>query len=142
MQCKSRPQAKSFASYRENGDQEVTDVEMPAEGGTGLTGSRASMQSFIDAGVANPSKVKTQREWRELFVKGIIEDDLPFTHGEGRGTKRTLRYTIPRNWVIPEHTQVRRDLDRINEAVNLKLNKLLQVRSSHIIPARYWHISF
>lgn len=65
-------------------------------------------------------------------MKGILEDDLPFSLGEKAGMTKTLTYILPRGYKIPSHQTVRRDLDRLELKMNEKVNMILQVVPSEL----------
>jgi len=81
------------------------------------------MEGFAARGTANPEKTVTQRGFREHLVKGIIQDDLPYSLGEKPGMQKLLHYLLPRGFTIPAHQTVRHDLD--------KLNTIMKVCSFH-----------
>ena len=84
---------------------------------SGIAASRAMMQSFSEQGLANPAHKVTPRGFREVFTKGVIEDDLPFTFGSKGGMKKTFNFILPKGYKIPGPTMVRRDLDLLHAAI-------------------------
>jgi hypothetical protein len=48
------------------------------------------MKAFIQRGIDNPAKQVTVKGFREHLVKGIIEDDLPFTLGREAGYEENI----------------------------------------------------
>jgi hypothetical protein len=91
------------------------------------------MDGFSARGLQNPAKTVTGKGFREQLVKGIIEDDLPYSLAEKAGMRKVFDYVLPRGISCPSHQTVRRDLDKLYDKVNEKLNRILQVRERHTI---------
>ncbi len=85
------------------------------------------MHDFAARGRTNPEKAVTQQGFREHFVKGIIEDDLPFIFGEKHGMRACFAYILPKGYTIPSHSTVRRDLSLLYTAMERRLIEMLQV---------------
>lgn len=85
------------------------------------------MSGFVARGRENPEKQVTRKGFREFFVKGIVEDDLPYTFGEGNGMSRCFTYILPKGYKVPNRTMVRRDLHLLHDKINEKLNRILKV---------------
>ncbi len=68
------------------------------------------MRSFIQRGIENPAQEVTKKGFRMHFVKGIVEDDLPFTFGEGKCMSCCFKYVLPKTCKVPARTMVRHDL--------------------------------
>jgi hypothetical protein len=85
------------------------------------------MDGFSARGIDNPAKAVTSKGFREYLVKGIIEDDLPYSLGEKAGMSKLFEYVLPRGITTPSHQTVRRDLDILYEKLDEKLNKELKV---------------
>jgi len=68
-------------------------------------------------------------------VKGIVEDDLPYSLGEKSGMSKLFNYLLPRGILTPSHQTVRRDLDVLYDKLDDKLNQRLKV---HIVFAVYY----
>jgi hypothetical protein len=93
----------------------------------GIEAQRSFMDGFSARGIDNPAKAVTSKGFREYLVKGIIEDDLPYSLGEKAGMSKLFEYVLPRGITTPSHQTVRRDLDILYEKLNEKLNKELKV---------------
>lgn len=50
------------------------------------------MQGFVTKGIENPEKQVTKKGFREYFVKGIVEDDLPYSLGQ-KSERKSFRLT-------------------------------------------------
>jgi len=85
------------------------------------------MQDFGQRGLDNPEKKVTRKGFREFMVKGIVEDDLPYSLGEKGGMSKLFEYVLPRGFAIPSHQTVRHDLDILYEKLNTKVNTQLKV---------------
>ncbi|KAG0698115.1 hypothetical protein DFH29DRAFT_878244 [Suillus ampliporus] len=70
----------SWCAQKSNGVQ-VT-METPGPGP-----QRQIMRDFVQRGIEHPAKQLTRKTWRETLVKGIVEDDLPYSLIEKRGMK-------------------------------------------------------
>lgn len=53
-------------------------------------------------------------------MKGVIEDGLPFTFGEGHGMKKLFGYSLP-EVSLPKRMTIRRDLDVLHTALQTEL---------------------
>lgn len=138
--CKYVPARLTWAAYeRTSGAGSITTDTNDAEAnsGVGLTGTAAltgleAQRSFMDGfsarGLQNPAKTVTSKGFREYLVKGLIEDDLPYSLGEKAGMRKLFGYLLPRGIACPSHQTVRRDLNVLYDKVNEKLNHTLQVR--------------
>jgi hypothetical protein len=109
------------------------DRELGANTFAGVRAQRDFMDNFSARGLQNPAKTVTSKGFRERLVKGIIEDDLPYSLGEKPGMSKVFDYVLPRGIPTPSHQTVRRDLDILYEKLDEKLNEQLQVRHSHSI---------
>ena len=87
------------------------------------------MDSFSARGLQNLAKVVTSKGFREHLVKGLIEDDLPYSLGEKPGMRKLFGYLLPRGIPCPSHQTVCRDLDILFEKVDEKVNRQLQVHN-------------
>jgi hypothetical protein len=85
------------------------------------------MDGFSARGIDNPVKAVTSKGFWEHLVKGIIEDDLPYSLGEKAGMLKLFKYMLPHGIATPSHQTVRRDLNILYEKLNEKLNKELKV---------------
>lgn len=106
----------------------TTDVDDGDEGTTAR--SRLVLSKFVASGNENPAIEVTQKGFRELFVRAVIEDDLPFLLGEKPGISRLLTYLLPSHYAIPTRKTVRRDLDLLYSKLNDELNSELKVGES------------
>ena len=90
-------------------------MEGDLEDASGSVGGLEAQCSFMDAfsarGLANPAKTVTRKGFHEHLVKGIIEDDLPYSFREKSGMKKLFIYLLPSNINPPSHQTVRHDLD-------------------------------
>ena len=102
-----------------------------SSGIAGIEAQRSFMDGFSASGLQNPAKTVTGKGFREHLVKGIIEDDLPYSLGEKEGMRKLFSYLLPRGISCPSHQTVRRDLDVLYDKVNEKVNHTLQVRKCH-----------
>jgi hypothetical protein len=93
----------------------------------GLEAQRSFMDKFSARGLANPAKVVTRKGFREHLVKGIVEDDLPYSLGEKSGMKKLFVYLLPSRIKPPSHQTVRRDLDLLYTVLDAKVNEQLRV---------------
>lgn len=90
-------------------------------------GDAGVLKTFIDRGIANPAKTFSKAGFRERLVKAIVLDDHPFTFAEGKGTKELLEYTVPIRTELPSHQTVRRDVDKLYDALSEELSELIKV---------------
>ena len=67
------------------------------------------------------------------MVKGIIENDLPYSLGEKSGMSKLFDYLLPRGIWTPSHQTVRRDLNILYGKLDDKLNQRLKVRTISIL---------
>jgi hypothetical protein len=74
---------------------------------TSTLGAHCSfMQDFMMRGYENPEKTVMKKGFHELLVKGIVEDDLPYSFGEKSGMSKLFKYLLPYSFVIPSHQTV------------------------------------
>jgi hypothetical protein len=64
------------------------------------------MKDFGLRGQDNPEKKVTRKGFHEHMVKGIVEDDLPYSLGEKRGMKLLFEYVLPYGFAAPSHQTV------------------------------------
>ena len=93
----------------------------------GIEGQRTFMDHFTAHGLQNPKRTVTSKGFRERLVKGIIEDDLPYSLGEKSGMSKLFDYLLPRGILTPSHQTVRRDLDILYNKLDMELNRRLMV---------------
>ena len=103
------------------------DLEDASGSVGGLEAQRSFMDAFSAQGLANPAKTVTRKGFREHLVKGIIEDDLPYSFGEKSGMKKLFVYLLPSNINPPSHQTVRHDLDLLYTVLDSKVNEELRV---------------
>lgn len=72
----------------------------------------------------------TQREFRELYVKGLVMDDLPFSFGEKKGMGRVFVRLLPKGVTVPLRNMARRDLDDLHSALVGRVDDSIKVRSA------------
>jgi hypothetical protein len=134
--CTNVPREKKWAVISAAGDAgtaggivvgagAVGDVGNDSVGG--LEAQRSFMDDFSARGLANPAKVVTRKGFREHLVKGIIEDDLPYSLGEKSGMKKLFVYLLPSRIKPPSHQTVRRDLNLLYTVLDAKVNEQLRV---------------
>lgn len=117
--CPKRPATYDFGAS--------SDVEeQPAP-----TKQQQLMRGFIQRGIEKPEKrclPVTMKGFREHFVKGIIQDDLPYRFGEKGGMKATFEYLLPDQdkFYVPNGIMVCRDLDVLYRKMNSIINDHLQ----------------
>jgi hypothetical protein len=92
-----------------------------------LSAQRKFMQGFAARGLENPEKTVTRKGFRELLVKGLVEDDLPYSLGEKSGMGKLFTYLLPYGFSIPSHHTVRRDLDILYDSMSASINHELTV---------------
>lgn len=134
--CKHVPPDSTFEEWeaRKQGKPGTSNGDtMSVSGGVatarigGRVGQVAMMKEFQHRAAENPEKEVTKKGFREHFVKGVIEDDLPYTFGERRGMSRCFTYILPKGYKVPDRKAVRRDLDVLHYEINQKINDRLQV---------------
>jgi hypothetical protein len=136
MICKSVPAVESWASFQvarnsTEGPEMGGGEESAAKVG-GIEAQRTFMDRFSAHGLQNPEKTVTGKGFRERLVKGIIEDDLPYSLGEKSGMSKLFDYLLPRGISTP-HQTVRRDLDVLYAKLDGKLNQRLKVHTISIL---------
>jgi hypothetical protein len=92
-----------------------------------MEAQRTFMDRFSARGLQNPEKTITNKGFRERLVKGIVEDDLPYSLGEKSGMSKLFDYLLPRGISTPSHQTVRRDLSVLYNKLDDKLNQQLKV---------------
>ena len=92
-----------------------------------IEGQQTFMDHFSARGLQNPEKTITNKGFRERLVKGIIEDDLPYSLGEKSGMSMLFNYLLPRGISTPSHQTVRRDLSVLYDKLDDRLNQQLKV---------------
>ena len=101
---------------------------------SGLSAQRSIMSDFIARGVANPEKPSVSKKgFREHFVKGIVEDDLPFNFGEKGGMEKCFLYVLPEGYKVPSRSTVGRDVNLLFEGLDGVLNNALKVRFCYTV---------
>lgn len=93
---------------------------------TGYAAQRKMILDFTAQGKIAPARKFTKEGFRTAFVKGVVEDGLPFTFGEGRGMKKLFEYSLP-EVSLPKRMSVRRDLDVLYTALQSELWARLKV---------------
>ena len=64
------------------------------------------MDNFSGCGTDNPAKVVTSKGFQEHLVKGIIEDDLPYSLSKKAGMSKLFRYVLSHSIATPSHQTV------------------------------------
>jgi hypothetical protein len=59
------------------------------------------MKDFGVRGHDNPEKIVTRKGFHKFMVKGIVEDDLPYSLGEKGGMSKLFKYLPPYSFAIP-----------------------------------------
>ena len=93
----------------------------------GIEAQRSFMDGFSAHGINNPAKAVTSKGFWEHLVKGIVEDDLPYSLGEKSGMSKLFTYVLLHGITTPSHQTVRCDLDILYEKLDRKLNEELKV---------------
>jgi len=80
------PSSKSWAIYKaaKDGSRSSIAENRQAAPASGIEAQHALMDSFSTCGLGNPAKSVTKKGFREEWVIGIIEDDLPYSLGENQ----------------------------------------------------------
>jgi hypothetical protein len=130
MVCPSIPDVQTWAAYeaRNGADVEGDHASAPSA----LGAQRSFMKVFGLCGRDNPEKKVTRKGFCEHIVKGIVEDDLPYSLGEKMGMKQLFEYVLPYGYAVPRHQTVRHDLDILYEKLDERINKQLKVRASSV----------
>ena len=93
--CKSIPAEESWASFQVHNGTDGHEMgggdEYAAKVG-GIEAQQTFMDHFSACGLQNPEKTVTGKGFRERLVKGIMEDDLPYSLGEKSGMLKLLDY--------------------------------------------------
>lgn len=97
---------------------------------TPLQKHRKALKGYITRGFENPAKEFSKREFRQRLSKAIIRDDEPFTFCEGAGMQDLFEYILPPNVRLPSHQTIQRDLDKLYEAISLKVTATIKVFGS------------
>ncbi|KZV59091.1 hypothetical protein PENSPDRAFT_695450 [Peniophora sp. CONT] len=111
--CKKFPPSLMYETWLEQHE--------AGEGEPQTMGCTGSLQSWVVKNSVAVEQAKkqplTRRRWREVFVKGLIEDDLPFTFGEKSGMRKVFATILPKGYKVPDRKMVRRDLDTLHAAM-------------------------
>ena len=128
LACKSVPEALTWVAYEAHNGAEVgSNKQSDIRVSGGAEAQRALMDRFSARGLQNPAKAVTSKGFREHLVKGIIEDDLPYSLGEKAGMSKLFEYLLPYGMSTPSRQTIRRDLDVLYNELDEKLNRILQV---------------
>jgi len=134
--CRNLPESESFATHVATKDRENHGLGPLAAPPTSahissseshLSSNQGIMGAFLERGKTHPERIVTKKVFRENFVKAIIVDDLPFSFGEKIGMKSCFEYVIPRDYKVPNHQMVRRDLDIMYDCMSTQLNLIILV---------------
>ncbi|CDO77468.1 hypothetical protein BN946_scf184902.g2 [Trametes cinnabarina] len=90
------------------------------------------MSNFVEEGRKSPVKELTRKGFREHFVKGLIEDDLPYTFGSRKGMSRCFKYILPKGFKVPDRMMVWRDLSILHKKIRERLNTMIKDNSSKL----------
>jgi hypothetical protein len=82
---------------------------------------------------AEPERTVTSKGFGERLVKGIIEDDLPYSLGEKSGMSKLFDYLLPCGISTPSHQTVQRDLDILYDKLDVELNQRLMVHTLSVL---------
>lgn len=128
-----RPKSSNFTSHLrpetcripeealfENFGKQMPTSSEPVLPAVGYVAQRKIMLDFTARGRTNPARKFTKEGFRTAFVKGVIQDGLPFTFGEGQGMKKLFGYSLP-EVSLPKRMTVRRDLDTLYMALQSEL---------------------
>ena len=132
MICKSVPAGETWAAFQaglgHNGaGGAAIGVDRDSAAIAGMEAQRTFMDCFSARGLQNPEKTITNKGFRERLVKGIVEDDLPYSLGEKSGMSKLFDYLLPRGISTPSHQTVRHDLSVLYNKLDDKLNQQLKV---------------
>ncbi|KAG8939615.1 hypothetical protein FRC04_006117 [Tulasnella sp. 424] len=104
----------------------------------GYVAQRKMILDFTVQGKIAPAQKFTKEGFRTAFIKGVVEDGLPFTFGEGRGMKKLFEYSLP-EVSLPNHMSVRRELDVLYTALQSELwARLKSLKSCPSIAFDIW----
>lgn len=130
--CKQRPREHDFFQQwtpQNPINPEKASSQTSVISSSGEAAKQATfMQDWTRRGLETPQKVYSARTFRELLVKGIIEDDLPFNFVEGKGMKNVFEFLLPVRTKIPSASTVSRDLNKLHTAMSSRLTEILKVR--------------
>jgi len=133
--CKSIPLELRWEAYKAQNGAEIGTGKRDA-GASGVAGSTNAsgleaqhvlIDHFSAQGLQNPAKSVTSKGFREHLVKGLIEDDLPYTLGKKPGMRKLFNYLLPCGIPCPSHQTIRWDLNTLYKKVNQKVNHMLQM---------------
>jgi hypothetical protein len=131
MICKSIPAGETWAAFQAGhngaGGAAIGVDRDSAAKVAGVEAQRTFMDRFSARGLQNPEKTITNKGFRERLVKGIVEDDLPYSLGEKSGMSKLFNYLLPRGISTPSHQTVRRDLSVLYDKLDDRLNQQLKV---------------
>jgi len=132
MICKSVPAGETWVAFQaglgHNGvGGAAIGVDQESAAIAGMEAQRTFMDRFSARGLQNPEKTITNKGFRERLVKGIVEDDLPYSLGEKSGMSKLFNYLLPRGISTPSHQTVRHDLSVLYNKLDDKLNQQLKV---------------
>lgn len=127
--CPHLPAGESYAAWVARG---YTALEVVAS----KDGVRLPSGDAGDGIGIEHEKVRevTQRGFRELFVKAVLQDDLPFSFGENEGMNKVFSYILPDGITVPHKNMVRRDLDLLHAALMKSVDISIEVRSRFLFP--------
>jgi hypothetical protein len=93
----------------------------------GAEAQQAFMEKFSPQGLCNPAKAVTSKGFQEHLVKGIIENDLPYSLGENPGMLKLFGDLLPYGIVSPSHQTIQHELNVLYDELDEKVDKILQV---------------
>ena len=99
----------------------------------GIEGQQTFMDHFTARGLQNPERTVISKGFHKRLVKGIIEDDLPYSLGKKSGMSELFDYLLPRGISTPSHQTVRRDLDILYDKLDMELNRRLMVHTISVL---------
>lgn len=134
--CRLMPKDQRYSAWLER-QTSSSSISVVSKEGDEMR-QRGMIAEFVKCGRENPQKEVTQRGFRQHFVKGVIQDDLPYSFGEKRGMWMCFKYILPKGYSVPYGDLVRRDLNILYTKLEEKLSNMIQVRIlCHILCSFY-----
>ena len=85
------------------------------------------MRAFVQRGLENPQQEVTRSGFREMYVKAIVQDDLPFGFGHKGGAQKMFDYILPKGFTTPSASTVKRDLMLLFNAADKQMTQEINV---------------
>ena len=127
MICKSIPAGETWVAFQAGhngaGGAVIGVYRDSAAKVAGVEAQWAFMDRFSVQGLQNPEKTITNKGFWEQLVKGIVEDDLPYSLGEKLGMLKLFNYLLPCGISTPSHQTVWCDLSVLYNTLDDRLNQ-------------------